>query len=176
MAEQTYSLWLIPGGVTFVRFDTLIARLAARYGSPRFAPHVTLLGGIELPEAEALDRARALAARLAPYTITLGLVGGEDTFFKALFVRAAPESPTLAANALARQVFGIGSDAEYAPHLSLAYGDFPAATRRRMIDKLGPTLDDAFVVDTLHLYQTAGEVATWREVGAFPLAHAGGMP
>ena len=59
---KEYSLWLEPDDdATRARLAALIRTLAARFESPPFAPHVTLLGGLPggpIGRARALKRAR----------------------------------------------------------------------------------------------------------------------
>ncbi len=41
-----YSLWLLLPREAHERFQALIARLSARFGTPVFEPHITLLGSV----------------------------------------------------------------------------------------------------------------------------------
>ena len=55
------SLWLLPEGAACEELAARIDALALRHGSPRFPPHVTLLGGLTGDVAEVL----AAAARIS---------------------------------------------------------------------------------------------------------------
>lgn len=64
----SYSLWLMPRGISKVQLQKEIDVQARQYNAPRFAPHVTLLGGIGGEE----DAIAAKTAELAG-SIQVGL-------------------------------------------------------------------------------------------------------
>ena len=98
------SINLTPEGPIAKELEQLIRDLGKRYDAPVFSPHVTLLGNIDDPDAAA--KAKALAHKLTPFTLTLAEAGYQDTFFRCLFLRI--ESPELVrANTLAQQLFAI---------------------------------------------------------------------
>src|SRR5262245_60182005 len=74
------SLWLSPTGDPALA--RLVDELSARLGTPRFPPHLTLLGGLGAAEPEAEERAARLAAGLRPLGLALGGVGGEPSFYR----------------------------------------------------------------------------------------------
>ena len=88
------SLWLLPEPGVREGLAHAIDTLAGRLGTPRFEPHLTLLGAIERPEAEVLARVRDLAAICPPLELSvLGLDGADDPF-RCLFLRLSA-TPTL---------------------------------------------------------------------------------
>src|SRR5574337_1324526 len=86
-AEKGYSLWLVPGEPALSLLASAISRLSREYSTPRFKPHITLLGGIALQEANALAKLALLARTLEPFPIELGEIGFLDEYFRCLFVR-----------------------------------------------------------------------------------------
>ena len=58
---EEYTVSIIPQGEVFDRLYGLIKELAEKYYGPVFEPHVTLLGGIPLPEAEMRAKTEKLA-------------------------------------------------------------------------------------------------------------------
>src|SRR5688500_3142229 len=86
-ARPRFSLWLMPPPAARERYANLIDRLAARLGTPRCEPHITL-GGCDGTEAQAVARATALAARLAPVAVRLGPLETTEQYFRCLYVRA----------------------------------------------------------------------------------------
>jgi 2'-5' RNA ligase len=162
------ALWLVPEGEAAARFGGLIDRLAARHGTPRFHPHLTLLGALGADDHVA-RRAQLLAADTAPFEITLARTVGRDEFFRAVVVEAAPSLPLLRLHHLAREAFDkLDDPSPFEPHLSLVYGDLPRALRDEIIAGL-PDVHARFRVTSLGVWSTDGTPEQWRELARYPL-------
>jgi 2'-5' RNA ligase len=162
-----YSVWLVPPNPEFIRFSQLIDNLAVENATHGFVPHVTILGGIEARPEKTVENARALAAGLRPYIISLEEVGYTSEFFKCLFVRVKCTAHTLSAYDNAVDIFSASPSVKYKyePHLSLMYGTFPEHTKERIIRRIGSSFDDRFTVNSLHLYETdPTDVSRWRKI------------
>lgn len=62
---ESYSLWLMPKGVTADRLQKEIDTLASAYpGAAHFAPHVTLLPDIRIPGDECIEKAKEITERV----------------------------------------------------------------------------------------------------------------
>src|SRR5262249_19115912 len=138
------------------------------HSAPAFPAHVTLIGGVELPEDEVVVRSEALARALSPLSVRFADTGGFDEYFRALFVRVELTAELLGANARARAVFGRHGDPPFFPHLSLWYGRAAAAERARLVAAIGPVVD-GFEARRLSLVRTRGPVEQWRPLGWFGL-------
>lgn len=164
---EAASLWLVPDGEVGARLAAQIEGLADRFRTERFSPHVTLLSGLSGEQTDLAERTRAAAGRLAPLTVRLDAVEGRRQHFRCLFLRAEP-APLAAAHARVAEAFGCVPDPAFLPHLSLLYGSLPEETKRDLARGAGPGLGECFEARTLHLWSTAGPVASWRELAAFP--------
>ena len=165
------SLWLVPEGEAAERFGGLVARLAAAHGTPRFHPHVTLIGGIGAEDFVS-ESAEALAAATAPFDITLARPVGRDEFYRAVVVEALPSLPLLRLHHLARQAFDrLDDPTPFEPHLSLVYGDLEKAQRDGIIRSL-PDVRATFRVSSIGVWSTDGAPESWRELGRYPLSGA----
>ena len=162
------SIWLVPTGEVYERFDALISSLSRRCGTPPFEPHVTLLGGLSGPEAAVLSRAEQLSGSLAPLEIRPTTAGHRDEYFRCLFVQAEPTPALVAAHARAAELFERREE-PFFPHLSLIYGDLAAEEKERILDEVGRDLATAFDVGELHAVRTEGEVRSWRRLASYPL-------
>ena len=163
-----FSLWLMPEGESVVRLSALIAELAARLGTPRFPPHVTLIPGLVGDEADLAGRTVELSRRLPSLRVRLGPVEATGDYFRCLYLRAEPVAALRAAHSLAAEVFGVRDDPDFLPHLSLVYGNLEAAERR-----LTEELEDsprAFEAVSLELWRTEGRVGEWERRASFDLA------
>jgi hypothetical protein len=159
----------MPEGATRESLTALVQRLAGRLRTVRFAPHVTLLPGLDGPEARVLDGARALAASLAPIDVEPSEVDGADQHFRCLFFRIAGSPALRDAHARAAAGFGRVPDPVFDPHLSLVYGSLDAAARAELTRELVPRVPAPFVTRRLHVWRTHGTVGEWTELAAFPL-------
>jgi 2'-5' RNA ligase len=167
------SLWLMPGDVVGQRLAALIEGLAARLGTRPFAPHLTLLAGLEGGASDAvLAVARSLAAGLRPLTVRLGSVEGRGEHFRCLIALAVPDEPLRAAHAAAARAFGREPDPSFLPHLSLVYGSLAPETKRALATEAAPVAAVSFEARHLHVWRTEGPVGDWRELGAFPFGRS----
>jgi 2'-5' RNA ligase len=164
------SLWLMPEGDPRERLATLIARLAARLGTQPFAPHVTLLAGVEGPEAGVVPAVARLAAAMHPLRLRLAVVEGRDEHFRCLLARVTAEEPLRSAHALAARAFGREPDPGFLPHLSLVYGTLAPRLKASLAVELAAEAAVSFEANALHVWRTEGPVGDWREIGAFRLA------
>jgi peptide/nickel transport system permease protein len=66
-----YHLWVMPSGDAYDVLARTIVTLSEQYRSPRFPPHVTVLGHLPGSQSDILANARLLSNRLSPYDIQL---------------------------------------------------------------------------------------------------------
>jgi 2'-5' RNA ligase len=169
MALRNYSLWLMPRGAVNRKFSELISQLAEQYSSPKFPPHVTLVGSIEAHEEEMILKTQEVAQLIHHFVIRLANIDYTDQYYRTLFVRVESSADILVAYQEARKIFPSDQETNYAPHLSLLYGNFSVETKEQIIKKIGASFKDEFEANILHLYLTDGEVNTWRKISEFPL-------
>ena len=163
------SLWLMPEADARKRLSGLIDSLALRLDTERFAPHVTLLPGLGVPQSAVVDGARLLAGRLQPFSLGFMAVDGEDQHFRCLFLRVGDDPGLRHAHALAARQFGRQADPGFHPHLSLVYGALEARQKAGLLSELSGETATSFDARRLHVWKTEGPVGEWRELAAFDL-------
>ena len=146
-----FHLWLAPAGAMYERLGGVLSELSARYESPQFDPHLTLLGRLEGEEGALVDRAHQLARVLHPFEIRLKEPSYEAQHFRCLFLPAEPSPSILDAHQRATQIFNAQPTSAFDPHVSLLYGLFPERVKREIIDALPPDLPGSFPVSRLQL-------------------------
>jgi hypothetical protein len=161
------SLWLMPDGAAGARLAALIASTAARLGTEPFAPHVTLLPGIDGLEDEVLETTRRVASGLRPLRVSLRSVEGRDEHFRCVIALAVADAPLRAAHAAAARAFGREPDPAFLPHLSLVYGTLTPEVKGALIAELAPAVAGTFELARLHAWRTHGPAGDWRDLGAF---------
>jgi 2'-5' RNA ligase len=171
--RTSFSLWLMPTGEVYLALANLISDLSKKYSSPRFAPHVTLLGELNGSHEEIESRASRLSVNLRPHVIKLSKVEYLDEYFRSLFVRVEETEEVLQANLRARDIFSRRNDAKYFPHLSIMYGNFPSATKDEIIRKIGREFTLEFEVSSLHLVDTSSRPEDWFTAREFAFGSTG---
>jgi 2'-5' RNA ligase len=161
-------LWLLPDEDIRARAAALIDALASDLGTPRFAPHVTLLAGLTLVPDEIVARARGLVRSLRPISVTLGAVSTRAEYFKALFVEVE-DARLHQMHARAAAAMGVPADPEYRPHLSLLYGEMPAAAKEPLRDRVGRRWDVPCVLEGLSVICYEGPPSSWVTRATLPL-------
>lgn len=168
--NDSYSLWIIPGGDAYTLTDGYIEKLSRTYDLPRFEPHVTILGGIRSPEQSEF---RALVGSLAPFTVRLACrVEFLDEYFRCLFLPAHQSAELMETFSKASQLFGHEGQSYY-PHLSLAYADLSVQTKHEMIRELGELPEIEFEARAISLVHASKgmPVENWKVIREFPLAN-----
>lgn len=167
MKAKGHSLWLMPEGEVYDKLSQLIKRLAEEYNAPLFKPHVTLLGEVMQSDEDVIKRAQELASGQKPFPITLRTVDYQDFYFRTLFVTVEETEPLLSLHNRAREIFEMQVIPPYMPHLSLLYGNFPQAIKKKIIKDIGRDQTSEFTVNRVHVFKTDGEANTWYQVREF---------
>jgi len=164
-----FALWLIPEEPIFSLLAREICRLSRLHSTPMFDPHITLLGGILLPEEEALAKATLSARCLKPFKVKLGEIGYLDEYFRCLFVKVVPSSPIMQAYQAACEAFGKHGDSSFVPHISLMYGEIPVRSKKGIAARVGWLSGLTCDIRRLILYRVSGPTENWRPIKEFTL-------
>jgi 2'-5' RNA ligase len=118
-----FMTWLMPAsGTTRDQLAATIDRLAADHDAPRFQPHVTVLVALDAACDAAASRLALLVADVPPVELTFTAIGHEETYFRSLYLSAAPSGQLQALQEAGRQAFALDR-LPPAAHLSLLYSD-----------------------------------------------------
>lgn len=159
-----YHFFLEPEGEAAGKLSEIIETLAVRHGGLAFPPHVTLAGPLTGTEAEVSERMQALASATAPFTLTLGELSGEPSFFRAFYAHVSTEP------ALLRLRQMTDADEPYTPHLSLFYGLIDGAERDAMREAARDVPGTQFLVPGISLYRTDGAAEGWQKLAFAPFS------
>ena len=164
------SLRLVPEAAARERLVATIAEIARRLGTPPFVPHVTLIGSLSQPPSEIVAGAERLAAGSEPLQLIAASVGWRPDYFRCLFLEIAPAAALTDLHLRACVTFGPLSEAQFFPHLSLAYGDVPEPAKQALASALDVHRSESYCLDELQVVRTEGEVGDWRPLAAFALS------
>jgi len=163
--------WLVPAaGPVRHQLTVTIAALAAKHEAPRFEPHVTMAGLFHSGEEAAIQALTSLTAGVRPFEVKFSAPGYEQSYFRALYLRAEP-APQLTALHEAAQVAWALDVRPYLPHLSLLYADIAEARKRAIIATLGIQLPLTVRINAAELWadHPAG-VPGWHRVARVPFS------
>lgn len=162
-----YSIFILPPHQVKKILDQIIINLCSLYDGPLFESHITLLPDISVNEKEMITKSKILASRITPFTVTLGEITFNTTFFQAVLVLVKPTAKLLEANLQAKEIFGI-KNTLYMPHISLLYGNHSMPLREKISKEV--TIPDAltFEVNKLALIPVTGEPNDWKKLEEIP--------
>jgi 2'-5' RNA ligase len=162
-----YALWLIPTGKLYAKLEQLIKEMAQEFSAPYFEPHLTLLGGITGDRAKIVSQCEDLADFQKPFEIRLAAPGHLDDYYRSLFLHVGRSPALLHANRRARKVLEYSENADYFPHMSLLYGNYPLALKQSIAAGRLGGMNGTFSVDRFFLIDLAGEPQNWTRIGCF---------
>jgi hypothetical protein len=165
--------WLMPAsGMTRDQLAGTIDRLATDHDAPRFQPHVTVLVTLDAACDTAARKLASLVARMPPVELTFTAIGHELTYFRSLYLHAAPSMQLQALQEAARQAFALDR-LPPAPHLSLLYSDMTEVHKRSIIADLGLSLPLTCCFDAIELWGRDPQgVRSWYRAARVPLSEA----
>jgi 2'-5' RNA ligase superfamily len=165
--------WLMPAsGMTRDQFAATINRLAADHDAPRFQPHVTVLVTLDAACDAAARKLASLIALMPPVELTFTAIGHEQTYFRSLYLHAAPSMQLQALQEAGRQAFALDR-LPPAPHLSLLYSDMAEDRKRPIIADLGLSLPLTCCFDAIELWgRDPRGVRGWYRAARVPLSGA----
>ncbi|TYP93507.1 Cyclic phosphodiesterase-like protein [Fodinibius salinus] len=159
----TYSLWLEPGGDIGYKLKEQIQKLSKKYETPKFSPHLTLLGSLKGSETELTSLTNTLASSGSPFTVHLTKAGYRDRFYQSLFIHAEESSELMELRNIATELFEVVEDG-FMPHLSLMYGDMAQDKKQRILNLIGREFYIRFKAKHLALVQTTGTPEQWKRI------------
>ena len=172
--EQMVAFWLVPAVEERDFFAALIDLLAVRFDAPRFEPHVTLFGGTDISEEQAIQVLEQLP-RMKPIKLYVDGVEFSEKFTKTLFVQfdEAPEASGLTDSI--RKATGSASEYQLNPHLSLVYKKLPQREKAEVADSLEMpfevvTFDAVKVITGPAKISGREDVEAWKTIGERRLA------
>lgn len=166
---QPVSFWLIPREPVRRRLASLITALAARYGTPGFEPHLTVLGDVMADPATAAAALRSATAGLGPLALGVRGVGCGEAFFKSVFIELSASTLLLRLSERLRAALPGARNYVLQPHLSLLYAEMPMAEKevlRRELRIATATIDFdvAATVTPGNAAQGWYDVAAWQDL------------
>lgn len=167
MTEATahgHSIWLTPDASTVLGIQQTIDTLSARFNSPVFQPHVTLIGKLGGDHQRVFDTFNTLIKGIKPFVLHAEAIDYQDVFFRSMFYKISETDDLMEMNQLARELYSRDSDPTYFPHLSLLYSDVSESEKRTAVLDLAIEIPAEIPITGIELIQTQGQVSEWSMV------------
>lgn len=171
MTVRIHSLWLMPAASDEALLTGIVGDLSRRFGTPLFAPHLTLQGDTETTPDLLEQVTTAVAAAVETFAEPVSLVEGSDAYFRSFYARFAV-SPALAKLKQALDPEGFMS---FMPHVSLLYGPVEAEAKAAAIAEINTRLAGrAIRFDRIGIVTSGQDVpiAEWQVVTSVALRSA----
>ena len=120
--------WFAPAfGPVRDRLAATIDRFAAEHDSPRFQPHLTMIGTFDSGEDVAVRTLESLVIGVPPLDVTFAAVGPEPAYFRSLYLSAEPSGHVTALHEADRRAWALDSQ----PPTSLVNGTLSDTQHRQ---------------------------------------------
>lgn len=171
MTAPIHSLWLMASPADEAMLADLAGTLSRRFGTPLFAPHLTLLGDSTMPPSALESAAAAVAEKVAVFSEQVDAIEGSETFFRSFYARLAV-SPAFVSLKQALDPDGLDG---FMPHVSLLYGSVEPAAKTAAIAEVAARLVGRLLrFDRIGIVTSGQDVplADWHVVANVPLRPA----
>jgi 2'-5' RNA ligase len=165
-----FMTWLVPAsGPERDRLAATIDKLAVEHGGPRFQPHVTVVATFDSAKDVAAQTLSSLVAGVPPVELTLVTIGHEQTYFRSLYLSAAPSAQLQELQRAGERAWGL-APLPHVPHLSLLYSDMTEERKRPIIGGLDIALPLTVRFDAVELWVRERQgVRSWYRAVQVPL-------
>lgn len=170
MNDSLYSLWVCPpkDSDLYLKLKKLVEKLAKRFSSPIFEPHVTLLGDLKISSENVISKTEELAKIIKPYKITLDFIDYTDNLYQSLVIRVLATKEVVDANKKTRDMYNNHSGILYVPHISIIYKTgMDNETKKELISQLEDQFKGVeFMVDRIVISKqiARGRIEDWEIV------------
>ena len=146
----------------------IVGELSGRFGTPLFAPHLTLQGDTETTPA-VLERAvTTVADTVEAFSEPVTAVEGIESYFRSFYARFAASAPLTTL----KRTLDPEDSTPFMPHVSLLYGAVEPSAKAAAITEIGARLAGRTIrFDRIGIVTSGQDVpiADWRVVASVAL-------
>ncbi len=174
MSSKRYAIWYEPTQIIYDELKKIISDLSKQYNSSIFEPHITLLpGGCELDKKVVVEKLKNIVRKTKPFETTFGKLNQLDEYFKSIFIEVEKTKDLINfANNIQKEVNGVIAQ-NYAPHLSILYGQIPNDEKEKTIKLLGRNYTKSFTLNKVDIieYEFNQLPETWKKIASIELQY-----
>ncbi|KAJ3214380.1 hypothetical protein HDU67_001713 [Dinochytrium kinnereticum] len=173
--DDGYSLWIGAPKESIIgqQLVDVVNEFGDRLGTPKWQPHITLLGQVTDPYPQLEKKLQSLCQNIKPFKVLLTDIVTRDLFFQCVMAKVEEASELMDFNRMVAEIFP-RPDSIYWPHLSLVYGDLTADLKASVQEEIRTSSKWSIVgsmveVKTVEVWSTEGPVHTWFKAGEINL-------
>jgi len=151
----------MPEGDLYSEIQKTTDRLAKKYHTPQFKPHVSIIGRVY--DEDTMAKTEKLASMLKPTQITISGLDYSDIWTRSLFFKVAGAEKAIE---LAKQIFNRNDD--HFGHMSLLYGEIPDSEKKKIMQELVNT-KFTFTADKIFVMTESRQPRDWKYIREFDL-------
>ncbi|MCF7827209.1 MAG: 2'-5' RNA ligase family protein [Candidatus Marinimicrobia bacterium] len=165
-----HSIWLIPGKPEFEYLQNLIIRFSDRTDTPKFPPHITLLG--QLPQNVDWIKARMIDFfhGVNPFQLRLSHIGMFNHYFRSIIMHTHLNPDLELLHMRAGEHFKQTSNNSFMPHLSLLYSNLDLIRKKQLMESMAIGSPLILTIQEAALVETQGDPDQWREIVRIPFS------
>ncbi len=167
--KNSYSLWLRPAQEQIDELTKIISKLAHRYRTIPYSPHITLQSSI----AADLDTIKNICKKVIEnhqaFDIALEEISYTDLYFKNLFINAQKDIPLIKLHEDINRKLKHSIHEDYSPHVSLLYGKLDSKTQQALKKELDGNYLNTFSCQRLDIYNTTSKENKWHLIESYNL-------
>ncbi|KAI8851166.1 2',3'-cyclic-nucleotide 3'-phosphodiesterase [Chytridium lagenaria] len=170
-----FSFWIGPpaGSKLDQNLVDIVNVYSNRLGTPKWQPHITLLGQITESYNEVEAKLTKLCKTVKPFKVHLTDIVIKDQFFQCIMAKVEETNEIMELNARVADVFP-RPQAVYWPHLSLVYGDLTNETKASVQAEIRESetchiIGAEVEICTIEVWCTEGPVKSWYKMGEIRL-------
>lgn len=168
--KSSYSLWLRPTQEQIDGLTKIISRLAHRYRTTPFPPHITLLSSISTDLATINRACKKAVDNYHAFDIGLEEISYTNLYFKNLFINARTEGQLIKLHEDITDRLNYCMNEKYSPHVSLLYGALDEKLQQTLKKELDGNYINKFNCQRLDVYNTTTKENQWHLIESYTLA------
>lgn len=168
--KNSYSLWLRPAQEQADDLTKIISKLAHRYRTIPFPPHITLLPSVSA-NLDAINKTcKKITEQHQSFDIALEEIAYTDLYFKNLFINARTEDRLIKLHEDITSRFKHSTNEAYSPHVSLLYGKLAQKMQQALKKELNGSYPIKFSCQRLDIYNTTRKENEWHLMESYTLS------
>jgi 2'-5' RNA ligase len=160
-----FAVWLIPEKKDKEYLGKIIKNLSQKYNSPKFLPHITIYGLVNLEPSILEVFIKSSVKNLKSFKIKNTGVGYSDQIWKSIFINIESNDDLNLINNRLTKNLNFYSSYQFDPHISLIYKQMPIPEKRKIIDDL--KIKKEFAVDKITVQKYSENINEWKIVKEF---------
>ncbi|MCL5675736.1 MAG: 2'-5' RNA ligase family protein [Patescibacteria group bacterium] len=154
-------IWITPPPPLYEELKKIIDSLSAKYHTPVFSPHMTVVSEINADLETIKNIAGNIAAQTNPLKLSLGPVSFSTTYFQSVFVRVNSTAALMQLNLDLKKAFNL-ENSVFMPHISLLYGLDDMKIREKIVSQLPKFKESVFEAKEMVVIPQTTNPKSWQ--------------